>query len=325
MYLISNEGIVLWGDSLEDPITSEIHQIDFYKNKKLQYLFTTKNKIYLIDRNGDFVENYPIILNKKVSITSINVIDYDNSKNYRFMVSDKNGDIYLFDKQKSNLEGWSPRNLSGQLAIPGFHIRVKGGDCMIALQENGILNMMNRRGKMRSGFPFDYKDKIRGDLFVNSGNNFNNSHMITITENGELVTVNFNGKLVNKEQLYKPSKESAFFLVKDALNKTYLIVRREYNTMSFLNSKGELLFEKNIIGSENLSVQFYYFSSNNQLIIINDKEQEFSYIFDQSGEMLNLEPLESSQPISVLYFTHEKTYHIYKSFRNSMRILTATK
>ena len=80
---------------------------------------------------------------------------------------------------------------------------------------------------------------------------------------------------------------------------------------------------KNIIGSENLNVQYYYFSSNNQLIIVTDMEQEFTYIFDQSGEMLNLEPLESSNPISVLYYTNDMTYHIYKSFDNSMRILSA--
>ncbi len=323
LYLISNEGIVLWGDSLDSKITTDIYQIDFYKNKKLQFLFGTSDKIYLIDRNGDLVEDYPIVMKKGVKISSLNVIDYDNTKDYRILVSEQSGDIFLFDKSKENLDGWTPRNLSGELAIPGLHIRVKGGDCLIALQKNGILNIMNRRGKMKSGFPFDYKDKIVGEMFIQTGDNFTNTQISTITESGELVVINLNGAIIKREQLYKPSKESTFFLVKDALDKTFLLVRREYNTLSFLNINGELLFEKNIIGSENLAVQYYYFSANNQLIIVTDQEQEFTYIFDQSGELLNLEPLESSQPISVLYYSNEKTYHIYKSFGNAMRILSA--
>ncbi len=325
LYLISNEGIILWGDSLNGKIVSDIYQIDFYKNKKLQYLFATSDKIHLIDRNGDFVENFPIIFPSNDKIKTLNVIDYDNSKNYRFIASNQTGDLYLFDKNKNNLDGWKPRNISGELAMPGFHIRVKGGDCLLALQKNGILNMMNRRGKMRAGFPFDFKGKITGEAFVNVGNNFDNSEITTITESGELVTINFKGKIVNKEQLYKPNKESSFFLVNDAIEKTFLLVRREYNTLSFLNSTGKLLFEKNIVGSDDLVVQYYYFSSNNQLIIVTDKEQEFTYLFNQTGELLNLEPLESGFPVSTLYYTNDKTYHLYKSFGNSMRLLTAEK
>jgi len=322
LYLVSNEGLVLWGDSLESKIVSDIYQIDYYKNNKLQYLFATQKKIHLIDRNGNFVENFPITLKKNVKAAQLSVIDYDNSKNYRFMLADEGGNIYLYDKNKVNLKGWTPRNLTGALAVPGRHIRVRGGDCMIALQKSGILNVMNRRGKMIKGFPFDFKEKILGELYIDIGNNFKTTSLTTITQDGQFTSINLNGDLLNREQLFKPSKECKFWIVNDALEKTFLIVRMEYNNLTFLDAKGDLLFEKNIIGSEELVVQYYYFSTDNQLIIVTDLVQEFTYMFNKNGDLLNLEPLESSYPVSVLYYTNDKTFHIYKCFNNGVSLLT---
>ncbi|MCK5704997.1 MAG: hypothetical protein KAI29_27785, partial [Cyclobacteriaceae bacterium] len=76
LYQISNEGEILWGDSIQDKIVSKIHQIDYYKNSKLQYLFATKNKIYLLDRNGDHVGNFPIKLKAGIELEHLSVIDY---------------------------------------------------------------------------------------------------------------------------------------------------------------------------------------------------------------------------------------------------------
>ncbi|MFW6351088.1 MAG: DUF3352 domain-containing protein, partial [Bacteroidota bacterium] len=39
LYLINNQGRVLWKRTLDGPVISEIHQIDYYRNNKLQYLF----------------------------------------------------------------------------------------------------------------------------------------------------------------------------------------------------------------------------------------------------------------------------------------------
>ncbi len=44
IYLINKSGKILWTRQLDGKIISEIYQIDFYKNKKLQLLFNTKKK-----------------------------------------------------------------------------------------------------------------------------------------------------------------------------------------------------------------------------------------------------------------------------------------
>ena len=320
LHLISNGGEVLWSKKLPEKIVSRVYQIDFYKNSKLQYLFATEHQLHLIDRKGRYVEDYPIVLKKGVTAEYLSVIDYDNSKRYRFMLADVSGDIYLYDKKGKNLEGWNPRPLDGSLALPGFHIRVKGGDCMIALQSNGVLNVMNRRGKMYPGFPVDLKTTVNESLFADIGNDFKSTRMVTVSEEGEIIEVNLKGKMLRREQLYKPDKESRFRLVNDALNKTFVIVRREYNKVSILDRKGNLMMEKNIIASGDLDVQFYNFSTENSIIVINDPVQEFSYVYDKSGESITFGPLESSHPVGLIYSQRKKEYMLYKCYKNDFSI-----
>ena len=320
LYLISNEGEILWGDSIMAPIVSDIIQIDYYKNKKLQYLFATKNKIHLLDRNGNYVENYPVELNSKVNIRSLSMVDYDNSKRYRIMAADSNGDIFLLDKTGKLLDGWKPRPMEGPQAIPPFHLRVKGGDCMISLQPDGIINVMNRRGKMYPGFPVDLQARGTHNMFVDIGNDFSTTRLITVSEEGEIIEVNLKGKVLKKQQLYKPGKESNFKLVNDALGKTFVIIRQEYSKISVLDRKGNIILEKNLISSQDLHFQYYNFSTDNKVLVVVDREQEFTYLFDKSGHQIGFEPIENGLPVGLLYSGKKHEYLLYSCYKNNFSV-----
>ncbi|MCK5471409.1 MAG: hypothetical protein KAI99_22950, partial [Cyclobacteriaceae bacterium] len=183
-------------------------------------------------------------------------------------------------------------------------------------------NVMNRRGKMYPGFPIDMKAQIKSELFVDIGNDFSSTKLVTVTDEGEVIEVNLKGKIVKREQLYKPTKESKFWLVNDPLNKTFVIVRQEYSKISILNREGETAMEKNIISSGDLLVQYYSFSSDNQVTAIIDQEQEFAYVFGKDGRQITFEPLESSQQIGLLYSTRQNEYKLYKCFNNNFTVET---
>jgi hypothetical protein len=321
LYLLSPEGEILWGDSLTGQVVTDIHQIDFYRNKKLQYIFAAEDKIYLLDRNGDFVEGFPLHLPPGVKADYLSVIDYDNSKRYRFMLASTEGDLYLYDKEKDNLEGWQPKALGGALSAAPFHIRVRGGDCMLAMQQNGKLNVINRRGEFYPSFPIDFETEVISPLFVDIGNDFSSTQLSTVSASGEILQVNLSGKILKREQLYKPSKDSRFWQVNDALNNTFIIVRQDYGQLSFLDRNGNLLFDKNFITSGDLAVQYYNFSTDNQIFVVVDRQQEFTYIYDQDGELINFEPLESGHEVGLLYLSGDKEYQVYKSYNNHFSVL----
>ena len=65
LYLISSEGEILWKRKLQEAVIGSIRQIDLFKNNKLQLLFNTKSKLFLIDRKGRDVGTYPMALKQK--------------------------------------------------------------------------------------------------------------------------------------------------------------------------------------------------------------------------------------------------------------------
>ena len=69
-------GKVLWTYKKSSPVLGDVRQIDALKNGKLQYAFTTREGLLVIDRNG---QNYaPLCRNASATVKSpLAVFDYE--------------------------------------------------------------------------------------------------------------------------------------------------------------------------------------------------------------------------------------------------------
>jgi hypothetical protein len=116
LYLISTDGEILWKRPLNSPLVGDVYQVDFYKNKKLQYLFCTESHLQLIDRLGRNTSNYPIRLGAK-AVTGIGL--YQRSKtDVRYFVGTENEKVFGYNLSGQPMNGWSPRDISGKLSFP---------------------------------------------------------------------------------------------------------------------------------------------------------------------------------------------------------------
>jgi hypothetical protein len=52
---------------LNEKITGNIYMIDYFRNGKYQLLFSGKNYLHLLDRNGNYVERYPVKMRSAAS------------------------------------------------------------------------------------------------------------------------------------------------------------------------------------------------------------------------------------------------------------------
>ena len=95
LYLISNQGKVLWKKKLAGKILGQIKQVDLYKNGRLQLIFVTENRLYVLDRNGKEVKPYPKIFKDKIT-RPLAIYDYDNNKNYRFLIT-QGKELLMYD------------------------------------------------------------------------------------------------------------------------------------------------------------------------------------------------------------------------------------
>lgn len=147
LYLFANNGNKLWEASVDGRITSDIVQVDRYKNGKLQYLFSTPTKIYLVDRNGVMVSSYPVRLASNCNV-GITVCDYDKNKNYRVFVPRADRKIELYGIDGKRVSGWTTPRLNSKIVSRVEHFRVSGKDYIVVADQKKLY-MYDRRGNVR--------------------------------------------------------------------------------------------------------------------------------------------------------------------------------
>ena len=317
--LISNEGKRLWSNRISGQIHSPVEQIDFYNNKKLQLFTTTDSSVYIIDRLGNNLENYPIKM--PFAIAGARVIDYDNSKNYRFLLLDTQGKVYLTDKHGSLLDGWNPINIQGDHAFVPFHVRVRGKDCFIFLLKDGRLFVTNRRGELLNKFPINLEGRYNSEIFVKRGPSFSSTELHILSSAGQLTKVTLAGDILGTEQLYKSNKETRFNIIPDELGKTYMIARRDKHRLVLLNPDKTELLAKDYLGAEELLIQYYYFNPDTQLFAITDPVQSFTYLYNLQGILLNSQPIDSDQKVAILYSESNDSFTVWSLSGDTYRLI----
>ncbi len=325
LYLLSSQQEVLWSDTLKGPVNSPVYQIDYYKNDKLQYVFTTPRQLYAIDRTGEYLPGFPIEFKGKADIAFFSLVDYDKSRNYRYFIADTKGNLYITDKDGKMLDGWNPKEGSHPLASAPFHVRVRGQDYLVALQANGVLQVFNRRGQPVKGFPLDLKTQISNTLTVEIGSGNTNTIFTSITDDGAIVQVNLAGGVVKREELYRPSSQSKFRLVAESSGKGYIFTRQDANKIAILDKAGKVMFEKDYLSGSAATTQFYDFGSGRQLFIVNDPVQAFSYLYNEKGNLINFKPIETAFEVGVLLYESVGQYKIYRNYDNEFAILSLAK
>ena len=191
IYLISSQGKILWSKKIDGEILSQINQVDFYKNKKLQYLFNTKNKVYVIDRNGDNVEKYPMSL-KSNATNGLALIDYNKNRKYRYFIASEDKKIRCFDMSGSELKGWCFGKTEGVVSQKIQHILHDTKDYIIASDQAKVY-ILNRKGETRIKVNRPLQKPLNSPFFISINNNelyFNatdiENKQVSISEKGKL-------------------------------------------------------------------------------------------------------------------------------------------
>jgi hypothetical protein len=310
LYLLTSDGEEIFSTTLDGQIVSEVFQFDFYKNGKLQLIFATEKMIYGIDRTGNALPDYPIIPSNEL-ISDLNLLDYEGDRNYRIFAGTQNGNLYLFDKQGVALEGWDPKPIGSTLAIKPAHHRVAGiGDRMVALGTNGNIHFFNRRGEPEPGSPVQIRGELGSEYVLLERGTAKETQLITVTKGGEVVMVNLIGEITFRNQLLRPDKESRFYLVKDQKEGRYLFVIHEYNKITVLDSDFKEVFSKPIM-SEGLEFQFFSFGSAKNIFVVVDQTQDFVFLYDMAGELLNPMPISGSNKVEIEYTESKNECTIY--------------
>jgi hypothetical protein len=214
-YLINSTGNLIWKKKLSENIKSEVYTVDIFKNGKFQMLFNTDNYLHLIDRNGNYVQGFPVKLPSKAT-SAINLLDYDGNKDYRIFVSCADKHIYNFNLFGIKTEGFLPVKTDAVVILPVYFVRVGASDYLLTADVSGNLYGFSRKGEGR----IDFKNKVIENLehlSVLAGNNLDNTKLIYVDDKNNLLN---KISLTDKKQALKIGDElngfkTSFGLVND--------------------------------------------------------------------------------------------------------------
>jgi hypothetical protein len=292
VFLVSNDGKIQWQKTLPDFVSGEIHQIDFFANGKLQYLFATPGALHIIDRLGNYVSPFPVEIKEK-KIAHLSVIDYDHSKKYRFLVTSAEGRLWMYDKEGKNLEGWQPRAVDEQLITGVRHHRILGKDYLIAVRTDGVVFLMNRRGELLKNFPLDLNTRLQGDYFLEVGKKISNTYFTVVSSEGIKIRFNLHGKIESQDVVVKNEADAKFQLITEENFKSFVIVRQERKDFTIFNDNLNELIKSDFIADNPADIKYYSFGNGRDYIAITDKSQQLSFVYDKKGALVTSVPIDS--------------------------------
>jgi hypothetical protein len=320
LYWVNPQFEVDWSKDLNGPMLGNIQIVDYYKNGKTQYAFITPSALHILDREGNYISGFPKKIRGADSLQLMKLVDYDGSKDYRFALADKKGNVFLTNKEGVNLSGWNPKSLDRPLSVPPSHYRIGGKDLFLVALKKGDFHLLNRRASNYRGFPWSAEDFVSGDVHFKPGSSFSTSYVTTITENGTLQSFSLAGRTQDVSQLYKPESSTHFRLINDVTGNTFIIARQTENRIDFLNSSQELLFGKDYLPEDDLFIQYYNISPARQYVTIGNRTGQFLYIYDMTGRLVTSRPLIGNQPVSMMYYEKKDEQQIYLVHDNELTL-----
>ncbi len=194
LYLISSTGTVLWQRQLDEKIRGKIHQIDIYSNEKLQFLFGTRNKIYVLDRLGRDVTGWPVALPAPAS-NNVVVMDYDKTRNYRILIACVDNQLYNYDKTGQRVEGWQFTGAPARIVTDVQHFVQNNKDYIFAADLAGNIHLLDRRGQVRYESPAKITGRSRNPISIELGSDINSTKVVYSDTLGNVVKIQLSGNI----------------------------------------------------------------------------------------------------------------------------------
>lgn len=296
LYLINSIGRVLWKLPLQGRIIGNIYQVDAFRNNKLQYIFNTEDKLYLVDRNGNYVDRFPVNLRAR-AIAGLSVFDYEGTRDYRLAIPAADRKVYMYDISGNVIPGWDFTGAGTPLSGQVFHCRLGDKDYVV-FKDAYKLYMLDRKGSSRVSAKGTTAFSDNPLYFFNYGEQPNTSFVVTSDTAGRVVKFFFDGRT---EILQIKEMGPQHWFVASDINgdgmPEYIFADNE--AMTVYNHRGVLLFAKRLGVLPKYPPALYEFSKKDMKIGLVGQTEGKIYLYNNDGSLYKGFPLKGSAPFSI--------------------------
>lgn len=318
LYLANNKGVILWEKPIHQKIIGTVSQIDYFKNGKLQYLFNDSNHIYLIDRNGNHVNPFPIKLPVKAT-NGVACFDYEKDGNYRFAIAGEDHKIYLFGRKGESIDGYNAPTPKNRVTLPLQHFRSAGKDYLV-FHDGEKIYITNRKGEIRVT-PDSTVIPNRESLLYLIHQDTKEASLITSSNKNEWVRIYIPSGKTELKSIFFEQNHYHHFLHIASSNRFIMLMGGK---VLVLNNNGDMEYSTEA-GSNHIAEAKVVVDTNaQQLISYRDTLSEQTFLIDQNGIAVTGYPIKANSLISIIQYGLN-TNETISTFINTDNMITAKK
>lgn len=274
LYLVANNGTLLWKKTLDGKIQSPVFQVDLFKNGYLQMAFTTEHTLWVIDRNGNVVAPFP--KKYKGRITPLEVFDYEGNRDYRFLFTEGKN-LHLLDSRGQVVVGFALRTAKAEPQYTPKHFRTQQKDYLVFANGDGHFKILHRNGEVRIPVEDTFSFSKNKPLLIDN-------QFVFTTKSGEMVRVDLQGNVTREQTALS---ENHFFM-----GNAHLTTKLS-DSLLYMNDKITTL-----PGNHFSDPKVFRIKGENYVSVI-DTLNNKSYLIGQNGKFVEGFPMESESSIDV--------------------------
>jgi len=292
LHLISANGQIRWSIPVNGKILGEIHQVDHLRNGKWQFLFNTREKLYLLDINGNNVAGFPVSFDSPAT-NGVSAFDYDNNRKYRYFLAFENKQVLALDQNGKPVSGWNFTKTESVVTTPIQHFRVSSKD-YIVFKDAGKIYIQDRRGETRVKTPVQFENS-ENPLVLN----LNGTPKIVATDkNGKVYYFYFDGKYAEKNVGSFGAKH--LFAVDDLDgNNIPDFIFVDGDKLTVTDENGKMLYEKTFDNDISIPPSIYTFSARQKMLGVSDTKGNRIYLFKPEGKQYAGFPFRGNSAFSI--------------------------
>jgi len=296
MYLIDKDGSLLWKIELKEKPLSDVFVIDYAKDGKSEYMFNTQNYIYLLDKEGKSVGDFPLHLSDEAT-AAMTVADFANTKDYNLYVPCGNK-ICNFTKTGAVNKNWTVYNTQSDICKEVTCLKFNGSDCLLTSDKEGNIYVLNKAGEQKIRVKNSFTASAFGKFYAIKGSKKTKSSILTTDNQGNLAFISASGN-VDKKTVAKFSPNH-YFLYEDFNNdKANEYIFFDENKLSIYDAALKLLYSYTFPVEIAGCPSYYQDADGNGMIGFVSAKTSNIYLLKTECTLSNGFPLTGSSPFSV--------------------------
>jgi hypothetical protein len=305
LYLIDHQGVALWQRSMDEPIMGRVLQIDLLRNNKLQMVFNTRSKIYVIDRLGKNAA--PPITLPAAATAPMSVFDYDHTRQYRFFVPCSNGSggrIFACETNGKPLQGFAPDIKFTAITQPVMHVRTANKD-FIVVTDSRKVHLLDRKGKLR--LPTAEIFPAAGSFTSCEYNAQGETARLSVsTTDGTLLSISLADGRTEKIPLDITLKPQHYFMMTP--QNDYVVLNG--NKLSVYAPNLKQIFNENVKQAPHEKPLCWWFGAQTQFYSVYSADEGKAYLWTADGALVNGFPMAAAAPAVAVQLVKNAGYQV---------------